>query len=452
MMMNFNDRLKPNTEFMIYRPARISTHHLDVINELYLPLINAEGTMVYIYLNESASHYEPLAVRFHREIMDEFGMPLSRFSDELEKLEAIGLIRTYVSNEEHDDLFVYEILLPLTPDAFFKDPMLSLYLYNKIGQDAYRKKKDRLMYPKMPENISEVTRKFTEVFSSGNAAGFSIPDDSFQKENHSTGPNMDLDDFDFDVLFTHLKGTKIDRAFFTKEIRMLIVKLSALFELNAYDMKQILLSSTTQYAGIDKEQLKYEARRYYQKENDNRLPQLQKGTGQPSAEISSNSYIDSLENINPLDRLNDIRNFNPSDQDLKLVTDIIAKTSLPNGVINLLLEYVYQQKQGDLNYPYTMKIARDWESKGILSAKDAYQSIMDFRQQKKNASQKAAQKYSYRERQGERRPAWLDGKDQPVKEQPKVDNEKDTKDHIPQKTAKDDPEIQKMIDEFRKSR
>lgn len=452
MMMNFNDRLKPNTEFIIYRPAKLSTHHLDVINELYLSLINAEATMVYIYLNESASHYEPLAVRFHREMMDEFGMPLSRFSNELEKLEAIGLIRTYVSNKEHDDLFVYEVLLPLTPEKFFKDPMLSLYLYNKIGPDAYRKKKERLLYPRMPENISEVTRKFTEVFTSGSTEGFSVPYESFQKENHSAGPNMDLDDFDFEVLFTHLKGTKIDRAFFTKEIRMLIVKLSALFDLNAYDMKQVLLSSTTQYAGIDKEQLKYEARRYYQKENGNRLPKLEKEDEEPDSETSGNSYIDSLENINPLERLNDIRNFKPSDQDVKLVTDIIAKTSLPNGVVNLLLEYVYQQKQGDLNYPYTMKIAKDWESKGILSAKDAYQSIMDFRQQQKNASQKAAQKFNYRERQGERRPAWMDGKGKSEEQKPKVKKVEKAEDQSPQKTAKDDPEIQKMIEEFRKSR
>ena len=449
--MNFNDRLKPNTEFIIYRPARLGTHHLDVINELYLPLINAEASMIYIYMNESASHYEPLAVRFHREIMDEFGMALSKFSDELEKLEAIGLIRTFVSNEDHDDLFIYEVLLPLSPDAFFKDPMLSLYLYNTVGPDAYRKKKERLSYPGKPENISEVTRKFTEVFTSGSAEGFSVPQESFRKENHSSGPNMDLDDFDFDVLFTHLKGTKIDRAFFTKEVRMLIVKLSALFGLNAYDVKQILLSSTTQYAGVDKEQLKYEARRYYQKENGNRLPKLRKEDEPPENEGGS-SYIDSLENINPLDRLNDIRSFSPSDQDLKLVTDIIAKTALPNGVINLLLEYVYQQKQGDLNYPYTMKIAKDWEQKGIMSAKDAYQSIMDFRQQKKNASQRAAQKYSYRERQGERRPSWMSDGQQKENRKHKTDRKEKTKDQTPQKTAKDDPELQKMIEEFRKSR
>ena len=450
--MNFNERLKPNTEFIIYKPFKMSQTHLDVLNELYLPLIQAEASMIYIYFNESPTHYEPLAVRFHREIMDEFGKPLSDFSTELEKLEAVGLIRSYVSNEAHDDLFVYEILLPLTAESFFKDPMMSLYLYNQIGPDAFRKKKEKLVYPKMPGNVSEVTRKFTEVFTTGSTGGFTLPQETFQKESYSSGPNMDLDDFDFDVLFTHLKGTKIDKAFFNKEIRMLIVKLSALFDLNAYDIKQILISSTTQYAGIDKEQLKYEARRYYQNENNNKLPKLHNDVSSEDKGSSSDSYIKNLENISPLDRLNDIRNFNPSDGDLKLVTDLIAVTSLPNGVLNILLEYVYQQKQGDLNYPYTMKIAKDWESKGIRSALDAYQSIMDYRNQRKKESQQTKSKYNFKERQGERRPSWMEEHKSRQDYKEKKTGEEDSKKQAGsnQKTAKDDPEIQKMIQEFRK--
>ncbi|GAB3060771.1 replication initiation and membrane attachment family protein [Salinicoccus sesuvii] len=449
--MNFNERLKPNTEFIVYNPAAFEKSHLSILNELYLPLIHQDAAMVYIYLQESSAYHEALEIRFHKEIMDALNTSLSSFSKVLEKLEGIGLVRSFVSDEAHDDLFIYELLQPLTPESFFKDPMLSLYLYNHIGSNAYKAKKERLCYPSKPANFTEVTRKFTEVFQAGDGSGFSIPEDSLRKDNISTGPNVDLDDFDFDVLFTHLKGTKIDRAFFTKEVRMLIVKLSVLFDLNAYDMKQILLSATTQYAGIDKEQLRYEARKYYQKEHKGKLPEFKSPVTEPSAqpeqqktENSTESYMERLELISPLDRLNDIRKHQPSDNDLKLVTDIIAKTSLPNGVINLLLEYVYQQKEGNLNYPYTMKIARDWEEKGIRSAKEAYQSIMEFRKQRNT-------KRSGRERQGERRPSWMDGSKQAA---PSENVEKSTvpENNGVQKTAKDDPELQKMIDDFRKSR
>src|SRR5699024_8066479 len=79
-------------------------------------------------------------------------------------------------------------------------------------------------------------------------------------------------------------------------------------------------------------------------------------------------------------------------------------------------------------------------------------TIMDFRQQKKNATRQAAQKYSYRELQGERRPSWMDRKEQPETKKRQSGVKEETKDQTPQKTAKDDPELQKMIEEFRKSR
>src|SRR5699024_12164808 len=111
--------------------------------------------------------------------------------------EAISLIRTFVSNEDHNDLFIYEVLLPLSPDAFFKDPMLSLYLYNTIGPDAYSKKKERLIYPAMPENISEVTRKFTEGFISGHEAGVSGPPGGIRRASPRSGRRADPHDVAF---------------------------------------------------------------------------------------------------------------------------------------------------------------------------------------------------------------------------------------------------------------
>src|SRR5699024_11170963 len=100
-------------------------------------------------------------------------------------------------------------------------------------------KKERLMYPELPENISEVTMKFTDVFNHHNDSSYTLPAENFKGQTVSGGINVDLDDFDFDVLFTHLKGTIIDRKFFTKDIRMLIVKLSVLFNLNRSEERRV---------------------------------------------------------------------------------------------------------------------------------------------------------------------------------------------------------------------
>lgn len=450
--MNFNDRLKPNTEFIVYTPMRLSADHHEVLNQLYLPVLQSGTLMAYLYLHESTTHFEALTRRFHKEIMDALSVPLSEYMNMLEKLEGIGLVRTYVSNREHDDLFIYELLSPMSAEAFFKDPMMSMYLYGKIGSEQYKVKRERLSYPALPEDISDVTRKFTEVFRHTDSDDFEVPQNDFRRDVKSQGANVDMDDFDFEVLYTHLKGTKIDKKFFSRDIRMLIVKLSVLFNLNAYDMKKILLNSTNQYKGIDKEKLKFEARSYYQKEYNQPMPVLQsihdnqRESGKAEKENSTElDYIPTLNSINPIDRLNDLKSFSPSDTDMKLVTDIIANTTLENGVINVLLEYVYQMQEGDLPVQYTMKIARDWQKAGYQSAEEAYQSIIDYRNEqekrKETRNQRRAGKRD-KTREGEKTPYWMD-KDKSKEIEPVNYNS--------QKTAKDDPELQKMIDEFRKN-
>lgn len=450
--MNINNRLKPNTEFIVYCPMTLSRDNMEAVNELYLPLIGTETTMTYIYMFESTAHYEPLTIRFHKEFMDALSVSLSALMERFKKLEAIGLMKSYVSNDTHEDLFVYELLLPLDAETFLKDPMLSMYLYGKVGSAQYKMKKERLMYPELPENISEVTMKFTDVFHYQNDSSYTPPEENFKGRSVSAGINVDLDDFDFDVLFTHLKGTIIDRKFFTKDIRILIVKLSVLFNLNAYDMKNILLKATSNYHGIDEAKLKFEARKYFQAESKQVSPVLEKEvkkTDSGDEHKEDREYIRMLHETNPIDRLKDLRNGSPTDIDLKLVTDIIVNTPLNHGVINILLEYVFLKMQGELPYNYTMTVANNWVEKGYQSAEEAVESIKEYQEQQ----EKRKRRYLPSERQGEQAPKWMSkekqqrsGKDEvPVKTEKKRTNQS-------QKTAKDDPELQKMIEDFRKNR
>ena len=449
--MKYNERLKPNTEFIVYQPATLSNDNYEVLNALYLPVIGTEAFGIYLYLFESTKVHNTLAVRFHRELMDELSINLSNFEASLDKLEAIGLMRTYVSNKEHDDLFVYRLMQPLTPEMYFKDPMLSMYLYTQVGSAKFNDKKERLIYPELPEDITEVTKKFTEIFYHSRDATFRTPDEKFKQDDVSRGPSIDLDDFDFDVLFTHLKGTRIDKQFFSKEVRRLVVQLSQLFKLNAYDIKQILLQSTSPQFGIDKERLKTEARKYYQKEYGEVIPSFT--TAEEAVKPSSDeTYLESLDKVSPLDRINDLRSYKPSENDLKVVTELIVKTGLENGVINVLLEYAIQMKDGDLPLRYVMTIAENWGKEGYRTAGEAYQSIMEFREAQEEKRQKRQFKYAG---PGEEQPAWLKEKTSAKKEQPEkpAANKKDVKKKKsePMKTLKDDEDFSKLINKFREN-
>lgn len=48
--MKFNERLKPNTEFIVYQPGTLSNDSYEILNALYLPVIGTEASVfIYIY-------------------------------------------------------------------------------------------------------------------------------------------------------------------------------------------------------------------------------------------------------------------------------------------------------------------------------------------------------------------------------------------------------------------
>ena len=82
-----------------------------------------------------------------------------------EKLEAVGLLRSYFKKEEVQQ-YVYMLYSPILPQEFFNHPILNIVLYNNLGKKEYEKV---LSYFKVPaislKDYQEVTAAFDEVFS-----------------------------------------------------------------------------------------------------------------------------------------------------------------------------------------------------------------------------------------------------------------------------------------------
>lgn len=389
---------------MIYNPNDIASQHSQTLNHLYLPLIGAETLMTYVYFYHLNEDKEPFNFKLHRVLLDGLNVTISELEMYTNRLEAIGLMKTYQSTREHDNVLMYELLLPLTPEEFFNDTMLSFYLHRQVGSESFKQLTERFSYPKRPDGFVEISKTFAEVFETSDE-DLKITDiPPLRHELNSTGPNIDMGHFDFDVLFTHLKGTKIDRQFFDTETKLLIVKLSLLFKLNAYDMKQVLLESTDQNRGIDHRKLKASARKYFQRE--------QKAVRKTRAPVETSkdkqSYFERLEKINPLDRVSTIRQHQPTEEDLKTVTELLTRFSFTNGAINVLIEYVYQQLEGEIPFNYVMTVAKSWKENGVSNAQDALGEVEQFKARQTKYKQK--QTYSKKDRPGEVRPSWLDEK------------------------------------------
>ena len=430
-----NFRLTPRTEFLVHNKEILSETERIMLNDIYMPMIGSISASIYIYLHDSSRKFKPLEVRMHSEFIDEMNMTLSTFSEEIEKLEAVGLVKTYVSNDSHVDQLIYEVKRPLDAEHFFDDPMLSMYLFTKIGSTSFNKKREYWKYPSLPQNITNVSRKFTEVFSNFSLQPLNIREDSYHGKNKSDGSYVELDDFDFEVLFTHLKGTFVDRKFFTKTVRENIVKLAELFSLNAYDMKSVVIKATDKTKGIDLNILRRAALDYYRYEKEAEPTKVNVETIEKveSKDEEKADYFSQLDKISPVTRIRQLRNNNPSRNDEILVTRLVTETGLNNGVINILLEYALLQKDGQLYDNYVFKIARDWESKGYQTAEEAKNAARSFY---KNQSKKKYNNYKVNRQAVE--PKWF------------TESTKE-KEHTPKRvTKKQSASIKDAIDRFRK--
>src|SRR5699024_10651006 len=212
---------------------------------------------------------------------------------------------------------------------------------------------------------------------------------------------------------------------------------------------RVRLHATGTEAVNDKDGLKTEARKDDQKEYGEVIPSF--STQEEAVQRSGNTTnLEGHDKVSPLDRINDLRSYKPSENDLKVVTELIVKTGLENGVINVLLEYAIQMKDGELPLRYVMTIAENWEKEGYRTASEAYQSIMEFREAQEEKRRKRQFKYAG---PGEEQPAWL--KEKSAKKQPQqkaAEPESDKKKNkAPMKTLKDDEDFSELINKFREN-
>ena len=78
----------------------------------------------------------------------------------MSKLEALGLLKRFQNKENH---LAFEMLEPLSYEAYFSIPLLSEYLTGQIGLDETNKLKAK-SEKKTLKGYKEVTKSFDEVY------------------------------------------------------------------------------------------------------------------------------------------------------------------------------------------------------------------------------------------------------------------------------------------------
>ncbi|MBQ8535201.1 MAG: DnaD domain protein [Bacilli bacterium] len=366
----------PADTYTVVNKSIITEKDKRIISLLYQPIIGHAATALYYTLIDDLDKSELISDDLtHHHIMTNMQLSLENLIIAREKLEAVGLLKTYMK-QDNINHFVYLIYSPLSAIDFFNHPILNVVLYNNLGKVEYEKMVSIFKMPRINlKDYTDVTCSFDEVFSSVSGTVLEYDDCIMKSESSNILVNKSLD---FDLIISGFPESQINSRCFTDEVKQLINKLAFLYDLNTLDMQSIIRGCINEKGLIDKTLLRKSCRDYYKFDNAGKLPTLiynrqpeflKKPVGDSSKRAK---MIYTFENITPYQLLKaKYKGGEPTDRDKKLIESLLVDLKLNPGVVNVLISYVLKVNNEQLTKSYVETIAGQWKRLNIETVEDA---------------------------------------------------------------------------------
>ena len=366
----------PADIYMVVNKTVITSTDRKIITMLYQPIIGHVATSLYFTLCDDLDKREVMSEELtHYHLMMTMQLKLESIVIAREKLEAIGLLKTFFK-KENVNTYVYQLYSPLSAAEFLNHPILNVVLYNNLGKKEYQKV---VLYFKIPrinlKDYQEITKQFDEVFTP--VPGNSITENDDIADTNKNRPTL-MHQIDFNLLISSIPESMISPNCFNNDVKELINNLSYAYGIDDLTMQGIVRDSLNEKGLIDKNELRKNARNYYQFEQGGRLPTLIYTTQpeylrSPTGDVSNwAKMVYTFETVTPYDYLKSkYKNGEPSARDLRLIESLLTDMKLKPGVVNVLIAYVLKINNQKLSKNYVETIAGQWKRLNIETVEDA---------------------------------------------------------------------------------
>ncbi|ENQ3079240.1 replication initiation and membrane attachment family protein [Bacillus cereus] len=427
--------LLPIDRYKVSVKGLLHSYDRKVLTMLYQPLVGSKAFSLYMTMWGELEQDRMLGKEnTHHSLMVTMQMQLPEIYEERVKLEAIGLLKVYIKKDKDIRLFIYELQPPLSPKQFFDEIALNLFLYNRLGHKKYNQVKIYFAEEILDfSSYKEVTCSFSDVFQSYTSAQYHAAQAELEvmaegimpSKVEGSPPVISNDSFDFSLFIEGL-STLVPRKSITKDVKKCIIQLAYVYEIDPVAMQKVVLGAMMGNQEISLEDLRKEARNWYQFENGGSLPILSERV-QPYKKRTMNgiepvtkeqAFIKWLEEISPKQLLKEISGGSEATKaDLRIVESLIMDQKLEPGVVNVLIHYVMLQLDMKLSKSYVERIAGHWSRKKVDTvveamtlAKIEHRQYKEWAAEKKNSS--ASRKKTTRK---EKLPKWMSKSEEPEK-------------------------------------
>lgn len=372
-MKNLN--ILPADTYTVFNRTIITDKDKKVISMLYQPIIGNAPCSLYFTLIDDLDKQEMYSNELtHHHLMSTMQLKLDDIIDCRKKLEAVGLIKTYIKTDSVNQ-YVYLLYSPLSIDEFFSHPILNVVLYNNIGKKEYEKLINMYRMPRLIlREYTDITCNFDEVFTSFPGTVMEYEDIIQNNSNSLNIKNI----IDFNMIISSFSDSQISEKCFNDDVKYMINSLSYLYNLNTLDMQGIIRNCINERGMIDKNLLRRNCRDYYTFENGGNLPTLiynkqPEFLKKPEGDNSKwAKMVYTFENITPYQLLKKkYKGGEPTERDKRLIESLMVDQKLNPGVINVLISYVLKVNNEQLTKSFVETIAGQWKRLNIETVEDA---------------------------------------------------------------------------------
>ncbi len=410
--MSRNLTILPADTYTVINKTVITSNDKKIITMLYQPIIGYTACSLYFTLLDDLDKKEQVSNPItHHHLMAIMQLKLEEIVKAREKLEAIGLLKSYLKKESVNK-YVYLLFSPLSANEIFNHPILNIVLYNNLGKEEYDKLVNYYKVPRISlKDYEDITLSFDDVFSPVAGRSIDVQDDIVKKNSNSILLNKCID---FDFLISSIPREMVNEKCFSSDIKELINSLAFTYNIDDDTMISLVRDSLNEKGNIDKTILRKSCRNYYQFEEAGRLPTmvyhrqpdyLKKPVGDSSKWAK---MVYTFENISPYDYLRaKYKGAEPTARDLRLIENLLIDQKLAPGVVNVLLAYVLKINNQKLNKSYIETIVGQWKRLNIETVEDAMKiTEKEHKKMKKIIGKETPKRTS--SKKIEQLPAWFD--------------------------------------------
>lgn len=413
-------QLKPKDKFSVIKTQHVSETDYLVLNMLYQPIVGVDaiGLLNLLLIEEKLPQKKEL--QMHSTLLNQLDIGIPEFFSARSKLEAVGLLKTFIKTLDNENHLIYEVQQPMNPSKFLLDDILSLLLIEKLGFKKVEELSQFFNYEqKGMDDYQEVTKSFVDVFKFDSNRLLNKEDELSILKNIVT-PTQDsfaekiiTETFDWTFFLSLIDNLHIDKKQVQQELKRTVELFHQLYGINELEMfdyiKQSIDYVTNRVNDKEFKQLVYKGYHSRKKQeittnsttedfNQEKLTETEKDqlrkntlrlTGFTDGEIE---VILSCETVAPLVFLKAIKHQKGgfvSSNERWTVENLKTQSSLPDSVINMLIHYMLvAQGNASINQNMMMSIANDWAQKKIFSPEEALNQVKELQKEHNQPTRK----------------------------------------------------------------